>query len=64
VEILGPAAAPMERRGGHYRAQLLTRAATHAPLQRLLGAWIPTVEALPEARRVRWSVDVDPVELF
>jgi len=64
VEILGPAAAPMERRGGHYRAQLLTRAATHAPLQRLLGAWIPMVEALPEARRVRWSVDVDPVELF
>ena len=64
VEILGPAAAPMERRGGHYRAQLLARAASHAPLQRLLAAWLPEIEALPEARRVRWSIDVDPVELF
>ena len=64
VEILGPAAAPMERRGGHYRAQLLVRAASHAPLQRLLAVWVPAVEALPEARRVRWSIDVDPVELF
>jgi primosomal protein N' (replication factor Y) (superfamily II helicase) len=64
VEILGPAAAPMERRGGHYRAQLLARAASHAPLQRLLAAWLPAIEAMPEARRVRWSIDVDPVELF
>ena len=64
VEILGPAAAPMERRGGHYRAQLLARAVSHAPLQRLLAAWLPEIEALPEARRVRWSIDVDPVELF
>jgi primosomal protein N' (replication factor Y) len=64
VEVLGPAAAPMERRGGHYRAQLLTRAASHGPLQRMLAEWLPAIEALPEARRVRWSIDVDPVELF
>jgi primosomal protein N' (replication factor Y) (superfamily II helicase) len=64
VEILGPAAAPMERRGGHYRAQLLARAVSHAPLQRLLASWLPAIEALPEARRVRWSIDVDPAELF
>jgi len=25
---------------------------------------LPEIEALPEARRVRWSIDVDPVELF
>ena len=64
VEVLGPAAAPMERRAGHYRAQLLLHAPTHSPLQRLFGRWLPTVEELPEARRVRWSLDVDPLELF
>ena len=64
VEVLGPAAAPMERRAGHYRAQLLLHAPTHSPLQRLFGRWIPAVEELPEARRVRWSLDVDPLELF
>jgi primosomal protein N' (replication factor Y) len=64
VELLGPAAAPMERRAGHYRAQLLLHAPTHSPLQRLLASWLPAVENLPEARKVRWSIDVDPLELF
>lgn len=64
IEVLGPAAAPMERRAGLYRAQLLLHAPTHGPLQRLLARALPLVEALPEARRVRWSSDVDPLELF
>jgi primosomal protein N' (replication factor Y) len=64
VEVLGPATAPMERRAGMFRAQLLLHAATHSPLQRLLARWLPAVEDLPEARKVRWSLDVDPLELF
>jgi primosomal protein N' (replication factor Y) len=64
VEILGPAAAPMERRAGHYRAQLLLHAPTHSPLQRLLARWVPLLEEAPEARKVRWALDVDPLELF
>jgi primosomal protein N' (replication factor Y) len=64
IEVLGPAAAPMERRAGHYRAQLLLHAPTHSPLQRLFGHWLPAIEDLPEARKVRWSLDVDPLELF
>ncbi|MFL6575660.1 MAG: primosomal protein N' [Povalibacter sp.] len=64
VELLGPAPAPMERRAGRHRAQLLLHAATHVPLQRLLAAWVPQLEAMPEGRRVRWSLDVDPAELF
>jgi primosomal protein N' (replication factor Y) len=64
LELLGPATAPMERRAGMYRAQLLLHAPTHSPLQRLLAALMPAIEDLPEARRVRWSLDVDPLELF
>jgi primosomal protein N' (replication factor Y) (superfamily II helicase) len=64
VEVLGPATAPMERRAGLYRAQLLLHAPGHSPLQRLLARWLPAVEDLPEARKVRWSLDVDPLELF
>ncbi|HQR23901.1 MAG TPA: primosomal protein N' [Steroidobacteraceae bacterium] len=64
VEVLGPASAPMERRAGHYRAQLLLHAASHAPLQRLFARWVPALEILPEARKARWSLDVDPLELF
>ena len=64
VEVLGPAAAPMERRAGHYRAQLMLHAATHSPLQRLLARWVPLLEEAPGARKVRWALDVDPLELF
>jgi primosomal protein N' (replication factor Y) len=64
VELLGPATAPMERRAGHYRAQLLLHAPTHAPLQRLLARWVPRLEEAPGARKVRWALDVDPLELF
>ena len=64
VEVLGPALAPMERRAGHHRAQLLLHAKTHSPLQRLLARWVPLLEKAPTARKVRWALDVDPLELF
>jgi len=64
VRWLGPAAAPMERRAGRYRGQLLIQAANRAQIQRFLAAWRPALDTLKSARNTRWSVDVDPVELF
>jgi primosomal protein N' (replication factor Y) len=53
----------MERRAGRYRAQLLLESASRGPLQRLLDALLPQIEALNPPRRIRWSVDVDPIEV-
>ena len=64
VLLMGPVPAPMERRAGRYRAQLLLQAATRPPLQELLGRMSPRMQELPGARRVRWSIDVDPQEMF
>ena len=64
VELLGPVPAPMERRAGRHRAQLLLQSSSRAPLHRLLGIWVVQLESLPEARQVRWSLDVDPIDLF
>jgi primosomal protein N' (replication factor Y) len=64
VELLGPAWAPMERRAGRYRAQLLVQAAARAPLHRLLASWLLELEQMPSGRAVRWSLDVDPVDLY
>jgi primosomal protein N' (replication factor Y) len=64
VDILGPAPAPMLRRQGRYRFQLLLQSESRAGLQTLLSSLIPEMGSLPDARRVRWSVDVDPAELF
>ncbi|MEQ1581883.1 MAG: primosomal protein N' [Steroidobacteraceae bacterium] len=64
LSLLGPAPAPMQRRGDRFRAQLLLQAATPSRLQTFLAAWITELDDLPESRKVRWSVDVDPLELF
>jgi primosomal protein N' (replication factor Y) len=64
VRVLGPVSAPMERKAGRYRAQLLFQSRQRANLHQLL-AWLRTaLEGSPAARRVRWSIDVDPIELF
>ncbi len=63
VVLLGPAPAPMERRAGRYRANLLLQASQRAPLQKLLAETLPDLSELKQARKVRWSIDVDPVSL-
>nr|WP_276583955.1 primosomal protein N' [Pseudomonas sp. RIT-PI-AD] len=64
IELLGPVPAPMERRAGRYRAQLLLQGNARAPLHRLLALWLPVLEQMPGGRAVRWSLDVDPIDLF
>jgi primosomal protein N' (replication factor Y) len=60
----GPMPAPMPRRGGVLRAQILIEAAERAAMQSFLGRWIAELRALPEAKPLRWSIDVDPVDLY
>ncbi len=62
VELLGPVPAPMERREGRHRAQLMVRAPRRGELQRFLQRWSRELETLGAARKVRWSLDVDPME--
>jgi primosomal protein N' (replication factor Y) len=64
VRLLGPAPAAMARRADRHHAQLLLESVERAALHQLLDRWLPQLEALPEARRVRWALDVDPLELF
>ena len=64
ITLLGPVASPMERLAGRYRAQLLLQSTSRAALQKLLAAHVPSFDELPSARKVRWSVDVDPIDLF
>ncbi len=63
IKLFGPVPAPMERRAGRYRAQLLVQSRTRRTLQQMLSAWVPLLENLRMARKVRWSLDVDPQEM-
>ena len=64
VELLGPIPAPMERRAGRYRAQLLVQANQRQPLHRFLSRWVIRLDTVKNARQVRWSLDVDPLEML
>ncbi len=64
VTLLGPVPAPMPKRAGRFRAQLLLQADRRAPLHALLRVWLPAVAQLPAARKVRWSLDVDPLDTY
>jgi primosomal protein N' (replication factor Y) (superfamily II helicase) len=64
VQLLGPIPAPMERRAGRIRAQLLLQASERADLHRLLDPWLQQLEVDKLGRKVRWSIDVDPQEMF
>lgn len=60
VTLWGPAPAPMPRRAGWHRAQLLVQAPDRLTLGAWLDAWLPVVRALSCPRAVRWNVDIDP----
>jgi primosomal protein N' (replication factor Y) len=64
VHANGPMPAPMPRRAGKARGQLLLEAARRGPLHAALRDWLPALRALKSARRVRWSLDVDPIDLY
>ena len=64
LHINGPFAAPMPLRAGRHRAQLLLESAQRPSLRHALAAWLPRLHALPQPRGLRWSIDIDPVDLY
>ena len=62
VEVFDPVPAPLERKAGFERAQLLARSPTRAAMQPFLRRWRQAL-AERDDRRVRWSLDVDPQEV-
>ncbi|MGD9107673.1 MAG: primosomal protein N' [Gammaproteobacteria bacterium] len=64
VMLLGPIPSPMLRRNRYYRGQLLLQALERSDLQQIMNKLTPQIEQLKLANKVRWSVDVDPLEMF
>ncbi len=63
IHILGPIPAPMAKRAGRFRAQLLIQAKERRTLHQLLYGWVRQLGELPLAKKVRWSIDVDPMDM-
>ena len=62
VEVYDPVPPAIARVAGRERAHLLVQAASRSELQRFLTAWHPLLGARA-GRAVRWSLDVDPLEV-
>ena len=63
ISYLGPLPAMLEKRAGRYRFVLQIDASKRSILQVLLDALIVELNLHKDARRVRWSIDVDPQEM-
>lgn len=64
VMIMGPVPAIMEKRAGRYRAQLLLSSHHRKFIHPLLDHYLPIFAKLKLAKKIRWSVDIDPVDLL
>ena len=64
VSVLGPIPSTMEKRDGKYRAQLLISSSHRKSLNSTLSKIISLIENNKEQRMVRWSLDVDPIDLL
>jgi primosomal protein N' (replication factor Y) len=54
---------PLARLAGVHRAQLLVESASRPVLQRFLPVWLQRVREMRFSPRVRWQIEVDPVEI-
>lgn len=64
LEFWGPVSAPMLRRQGRYRYQLMLSSASRKKLHQLLSIMQPHIYKSPLARKVRWSLDIDPQDMY
>jgi primosomal protein N' (replication factor Y) len=53
----------MARRADRYYAQLLAESTERSALHRFLEGWLASVESLARTARVRFALDVDPLEI-
>ena len=61
--VLGPTPSPVAKRAGKYRWQLLVQTQSRPVMQKLLNSAKPVIQMLPNAKKVRWSLDIEPQDL-
>ncbi|CAH9055487.1 Primosomal protein N' [Pseudoalteromonas holothuriae] len=64
IQLLGPIPAPMERLAGKYRYQLHIQASERMILHNYIRQLMQYVSEHKLANRVRWSIDIDPMDTY
>ncbi len=58
--VWDPIPAPLSRKAGFERQQLMVQANSRGALQQFLAIWLPQIS---QSRTVKWLIDVDPLEV-
>jgi primosomal protein N' (replication factor Y) len=61
LAVLGPIDAPMSKKNSRYHVQLLLLGKDRRHLHHVLSQWWPPVLALPSAKYLKLTLDIDPV---
>ena len=61
---IGPLPAPMQRRAGKFRCQLLLTAPNRRDAHHAATLAVAAAEGAPAGRGLKWSIDIDPQDMF
>jgi primosomal protein N' (replication factor Y) (superfamily II helicase) len=64
LQILGPVPALMEKKMGHYRAQLIIQTQNRKQLHHWAKQLLTQIQASPIRNTVRWAINTDPQEIL
>ncbi len=62
ISVQGPITPIMEKKAGQYRAFLILTRPQRGMFYEQIQHWIHQVSAFPAAKRVHWTIDVDPID--
>ena len=62
--LIGPLPSPMPRRAGKFRSQLMLVAPHRRAAQEAADLLVDTADGLPARKGLKWSIDIDPQDLF
>ncbi|HDY83492.1 MAG: primosomal protein N' [Gammaproteobacteria bacterium] len=64
VTMIGPLPSPMQRRAGKFRSQLLLTTPNRRTAQAAASLLVAVAETLPARRGLKWSIDIDPQDVY
>lgn len=63
VRQIGPMPSPMERRAGKFRWQVIYESSKRSQLHKFIAVLTQELDKHKASRQVRWSIDVDPIDM-
>jgi len=64
ARLIGPLPSPMQRRAGKYRCQLLLTAPNRKVAHAAASLLVANAEAIPSRQGLKWSIDIDPQDVY